>query len=505
MMLKVRKYPLPLRVSFILVMAFVSACTTSSTGEEPAVGEIDFKAETTAIPEISPTAFPTRPTYNPGELVEYEAQSGDSLPALAAHFNTSIEEILTANPIIPNDATTMPPGLPMQIPIYYRPFWGSPHHIIPDSHYVNGPAATSFDTTEFVNQHPGWLKDYVAYAAEETRSGADIVDYVATNFSISPMIFLALLEYQSNALSSQILSPEARLYPLGHENVASRSLYLQLVWAANILNNGYYSWRTGSLTSFERPDGRIEQPDPWQNAASVALQIYFNTALSANNYMHVIGPNGFSNLYTSLFGDAWEDDAHIPGSLTQPEFRLPFEPNKQWTLTGGPHVGWGARDSIPLSALDFAPPSEVGGCVRSDEWATAVAGGVVVRSERGKVALDLDGDGDERTGWVIFYLHVESRERAPVGAILEAGELIGHPSCEGGIATGSHVHIARKYNGEWIPAAGILPFVMENWIPFAGSGPYLGGMTRFGETVIACECSSKNNQLSSKIPDNETP
>ena len=504
-MSKTETFRIPMRACLILAVSLVSACTTSATVEELPVNGVGPQAAPIAIPEIAPTPFPKRPTYNPGELVDYQAQPGDTLPALAVHFNTSIDEILEANPIIPNDASTMPPGLPMQIPIYYRPFWGSPHQIIPDSNFVNGPAATSFDTGEFVNQHPGWLKDYVAYAAKETRTGAGIVDYVATNFSISPMVFLALLEIQSNALSSQILAPETRVYPLGYEDVAHRGLYLQLVWAANILNNGYYAWRTGSLTSFELPDGRIEQPDPWQNAASVAFQVYFNQALPAKDYMQIIGPDGFSNLYTSLFGDAWEDESHIPGSLTQPEFRLPFEPNKEWALTGGPHVGWGGRDGMPLSALDFAPPSAVGGCVRSDEWATAVASGVVVRSERGMVALDLDGDGDERTGWVIFYLHVETRERVQVGAILEAGDFIGHPSCEGGVATGSHVHIARKYNGEWIPAAGIVPFVMENWIAFAGSGPYLGGMTRFGETVTACECSSINNQLSSNIPENDSP
>ena len=67
--------------------------------------------------EITP--FPTRRAYEPGELVEYIAQTGDTLP-LATRFNTTESEIRKANPIIPDDAT-MPPGMPMQIPIYYRP------------------------------------------------------------------------------------------------------------------------------------------------------------------------------------------------------------------------------------------------------------------------------------------------------------------------------------------------------------------------------------------------
>jgi murein DD-endopeptidase MepM/ murein hydrolase activator NlpD len=365
---------------------------------------------------------------------------------------------------------------------------------------VNGPAATNFDTTTFVNQYPGWLRDYEEYAAEDTRTGAEIIDYVAANYSVSPRVLLAILEHQSSALSSQIMAPETKVYPLGYEDETYRGLYLQLVWAANILNNAYYGWRTGNLISFELQNGQIEQPDPWQNASSVALQVYFNQALPASHYQRITSPNGFSRLYASLFGDPWNEAPHIPGSLRQPEFRLPFEPDKQWTFTGGPHVGWGSPDGRPLSALDFAPPSEESGCVKSDEWATAIADGIVVRSERGMLVLDLDGDGDERTGWVIFYLHMEARERAQIGTYLKAGDFVGHPSCEGGITTGSHVHIARKYNGEWLPAAGALPFVMENWVPQAGNAPYQGSMTRFGRTVVACECSSEENQLSSTIP-----
>ena len=67
---------------------------------------------------------------------------------------------------------------------------------------------------------------------------------------------------------------------------------------------------------------------------------------------------------------------------------------------------------------------------------------------------DLDGDGDPRTGWVVLYLHIATRDKAPVGKVVSASEPIGHPSCEGGTSTGTHIHIARKYNGEWMAADG---------------------------------------------------
>lgn len=435
------------------------------------------------------TPLPTRPPYSPGELVDYLAQAGDTLPALAVRFNTTVEEIRSANPIIPQDATTLPPGMPMKIPIYYAPLWGSPYKILPDSLFVNGPAQVGFDARAFVESQPGWLKGYRSYAADANRNGGELVELVALNYSVSPRLLLALLEYQAGALSQPAIPPGAETYTLGKEDRQHRGVYMQLVWAANSLNNAYYDWRAGDLQTILRQDGTIERPDPWLNAATVSLHAYFAGLLPIEAYQLAISPEGFARTYQALFGDPWAaDQPHVPGSLRQPDFRLPFETGTTWALTGGPHTGWGSGS--PLAALDFAPPAVVGGCVPTDEWVTAVADGVVVRSEPGIVVLDLDGDGDERTGWNVFHLHIESQGRVPAGQGLKAGDPLGHPSCEAGRSTGTHVHIARKYNGEWIPAEGALAFNLEGWIAREGAAPYLGALTRFGRTVTACVCSN---------------
>ncbi|MBZ0295569.1 MAG: hypothetical protein K8L99_23630, partial [Anaerolineae bacterium] len=83
----------------------------------------------------------------------------------------------------------------------------------------------------------------------------------------------------------------------------------------------------------------------------------------------------------------------------------------------------------------------------------------------------LDGDRDETTGWSIMYLHIDSQGRVAVGTQVAVGDRIGRPSCEGGVSNGTHVHIARRYNGEWLPADcsdcpsdQIRPaFVMSGW------------------------------------------
>jgi murein DD-endopeptidase MepM/ murein hydrolase activator NlpD len=164
-----------------------------------------------------------------------------------------------------------------------------------------------------------------------------------------------------------------------------------------------------------------------------------------------------------------------------------------WAFTGGPHGGWG--DGSAWAALDFAPPGDVLGCVESDAWVVAMADGPVVRSADGAVVQDLDHDGLEQTGWTVLYMHIESRDRVKTGVYLKAGDKIGHPSCEGGVSTGTHVHLARRYNGEWIPADTTLPFVMDGWVSAGAGQEYDGYLIRNGKSIEAWNGRSEANQI----------
>lgn len=454
------------------------------------------------ITPLAPTTVPIptseRPEYKPGELVDYIAQSGDTLPALASRFNTSIAEIREANPVIPDDATTMPPGFPMKIPIYYLPLWGTTFQSIPDQAFVNGVAQVGINTSALLASTNGWLKNYRVYTGGEWREGAEAVDYVAQNYSVSPRLLMAVLEYQAGALSN----PEQPItkYVLGFKRRYYETPYLQLVIAANTLNNGYYSWRAGQLTEFELPDGTLIRPDPWQNAGSVALQYYYSRLYSGDKFYAAIGPDGLAAVYKKYFGDPWADPINtLPGSLQQPELRFPFPAGHTWTYTGGPHTGWGTGE--PLSAVDFAPPTDMSGCfaVEEDEFSVAMADGYVVRSDLDGVIIDLDKDGDERTGWVLYYLHLATSGRVPAGVEVKAGDMVGYPSCEGGHVTGTHVHIARKYNGEWILADGPLAFNFEGWITHNGSVAYKGTLTRGAAVVTASEISDAYSVIRSDV------
>jgi murein DD-endopeptidase MepM/ murein hydrolase activator NlpD len=99
--------------------------------------------------------------------------------------------------------------------------------------------------------------------------------------------------------------------------------------------------------------------------------------------------------------------------------------------------------------------------------------------------LDLDGDGYEQTGWNLLYLHIGAKDRVKVGTWVEANDRLGHASCEGGVSTGTHLHFVRKYNGEWLPADGPIPFVLDGWQAKLGKKPYEGTLINGDRTIRA--------------------
>ena len=480
-----------LALTALVVCGLGAGCTIA-----PAAGA--STATAVVVEPAPPTALAPATAFPPGTIFDYMAQQGDTLPAVAAHFNTTVEAIQEANPDLPDVVTTLPAGYLLRVPAYYVPLTSPPSHILPDSLAINGPGAIGFDLQAEVESSPGFLKGLTDYAQRKQRPAWEVVDVVARNYSIHPKLLLALLEYQTHALTQPEPTGQQATFPLGIEDYRHRGLYRQLIWAAENFNSAYYGWRTGAV-ELELADGRISRPDPWQNAGTVGLHGVLAALYGQADFDAAIGPDGVAATLTDLWGNPFAEElVVIPPSLQQPELGLPFAPNRIWDFTGGPHPAWG--DSLPWGALDFAPPSAIAGCAESPEHFTAPADGVVTTSDYAMLMLDLDGDADQRTGWIIFFYHVGLEDQAPAGIAVKMGDPLGHPSCEGGRATGTHVHVARRYNGEWIPAGGPIPFEMAGWTAAYGDAPYQGTMTRGSNVVPACECSVAENRIEYTLP-----
>ena len=445
-------------------------------------------------PTVTPTAAVTPGTSHPA--IVYFSQSGDSLEAVALHFDVQPSEISssvnlpTTGLLNPNTALVIPNRL-SQIPTTPS------RKIIPDSELVYSPSAQSFDIGNYVSMEGGNLSTFRDSLANVRMTGAEGVRQIAIRSSISPRMLLALIQYYTGWVQGQPKPGVDETYPLGYHNFQYRGLFLQLHLIVRDLLAGYYGWRDGKLTGLTFPDGTTQRLAPDLNAGTVALHYMFSRHLNYADWLQAIDPDtGFPALFASMFGDSWERAQEtgplFPRDLTQPIFTLPFEVGVMWNLTSGAHAAW--EQESALGALDFAPAG-IEACGESNAWVVAIDSGQIVRSEFGYVVLDLDGDGFEQTGWVVLYQHIATKDRIPVRTRVNAGDHIGHPSCEGGTATGTHVHIARKYNGEWVAAGDPLPFILSGWTAHTGSQLRQGTLTKGDKTITASPVGSHESQI----------
>jgi murein DD-endopeptidase MepM/ murein hydrolase activator NlpD len=420
----------------------------------------------------------------------YYAQSGDWLPAVAIRFGVDVNAI--ASPKILPEKGLLDPGTLLIIPdTLDRSLPSTPAvQLIPDNELIFSATAIDFDISTYVKDAGGYLSGYREYLKSTGwLTGAREIERLAFENSINPRLLLAILDYEAGWVRGQPESEFRINHPLGFESFKYKGMFMQMVWAINQLQTGYYDWRSGKMVELTFLDGTKLRIDPTLNAGTVALMYYFSRNHSYNEWLRIMDQTGgFLSFYQNMFGDPWSRaDAFgpiFPPSINQPEMSLPFEIDAAWAFTGGPHAAW--EQEGPLAALDFAPPSAETGCLSSDHWIVSAAPGLVVRSGNGVVVIDLDGDGSEQTGWNLLYLHVAAKHRVPQGVWVEQDDRIGHPSCEGGTSTGTHLHFARKYNGEWVIADGPLPFVLSGWTAYAGEKPYEGKFVK-GDKVITAD------------------
>jgi LasA protease len=411
----------------------------------------------TAIPSVVSTQ--NEPPQMPSIAGEYSVQPGDTLSGIADANGVSLESLLSINNL--SDPNILSVGQIIKIPAPPND-QTSNFKIIPDDRLVRAPGSATFDIDQFVSQQPGYIHLATDIVNDQLLTAAQVVRRVSLEYSVDARLLLALLEHKAGWLHKLDLDDTSKTYPLEGQpsppGFDRSGLYKQLTWAANQLNRGYYRWKYGNenILEFEESGIRLRFASDL-NAGTVGVQYFLSQNADYLHWTQEISPEGFYNTYYVYFGDPFINAVSVLGSsnLVQPSLSLPFAQGQTWFFTGGPHGGWGSGSA--WSAVDFAPPDDrpenSSTCYVSENWATAVAAGVIARSEDGSVILDLDMDADEATGWTILYLHMASDGRVPVGTSVQTGDHIGRPSCEGGFSNGTHMHIARRYNGEWLPVS----------------------------------------------------
>ena len=467
----------------------------TSNHNQTAISEIlNPVLEQTSTPDIIVTPDPPTPTLPPQNstlealpnTIFYTTQHGDSLPALAARFDVSIDAIESIESL-PKEGY-LPIGIQLRIPDNLEETLLFNDPLLPDSEVIFGPSVGDFNTIDFAQAAGGYLTSYSEFINGVELSGPEIIHKVAIETSTNPRLLLALLEYQSNWVFDSPPNAYNDIYPIGFGALDDTGLYRELLIASKVLAQGFYGWRDGTWLELTFFGGQKARLSPTLNAGSVALMNFFSTLYYPDWWEdQLLGETSFPVLYERLFGNSWARantvEPYLLETLTQPELNLPFSIGERWSFTGGPHSCW--QTGTPWGAIDFAPITGEPRCVPSVRWATAAAPGLVVRSDNSVVALDLDGDGDEGTGWVLIYQHMAKEGRVSAGTWLNQDDPVGHPSCEGGQATGTHLHFTRKFNGEWVGVGGPMPMNLSGWQVIGGERRYQGTLIKEDQIVTA--------------------
>lgn len=497
-----------------MLLGFLTACerpdpaldiTPTLTGDTAVTftDPTEPQTQTNVPPTRQPTPLPAyvgTPTPDPDHPVNisegnstftHTVNSGESLGYISQLYGIDLEEIVTLNQISVNDFLQV--GQQLQIPD--QPATPGPSFkIIPDSELILGPSANGFRVRDFLSAYGGSLLNYEETVEGDVMAGPEIVELVAQRYRVNPRLLLALIEHRTGWVTRAVpVEPSA----LGYANALLPGLYGQLNYAADQLNWGFYGRSEGNLLTFNiNDDTRIAYaPDINHGTAGVQRLLGSHTGATYESWLQDVGADGIFTTFNNLFGNpfAYTTEARIPADLTQPALQLPFASGETWYFSSGPHGGWG--DGSAWAAIDFAPPEKELGCATTDAWVTSMGDGIVTFSNRGTVIVDMDGDSSHNTGWAIVYTHLESRDRIPAGTPVQTGDRLGHPSCEGGFASGAHVHIARTFNGRWISADGPVPFEMSGWVTQGDGIQYDGFLIRGSVSKEACSCWEELNAI----------
>lgn len=464
-------------------------------GSQPPPTPEILPSPTLAVPSYEGTPTPDPTPAGSGGGQEYQAHvvaAGETLNSIAQRYGSSVEELMTVNNLVDGDLLSA--GQTLRVPIGAL-VTGPSYKLIPDSELVYGPGAVGFDVERIASRFGGYLVGYEGEVEGHLLSGPQIVQLVADRFSVNPRLLLAALEFRAGWVTQS--HPAATEYPMGKLDPRYAGLYHQLRWAADKLNWGYYGRAEGGLSSFLVGDTTRVAFAADVNDGTTGVQFWLGAHDGATyeSWLYDNGPSGFISTYTRLFGNpfGYTVDPLWPSDLQQPTLALPWAEGETWYFTGGPHGGWASGSA--WAALDFVPAHEQLGCYPSDAWARAMAPGIVTRSNFGAVVVDLEEDGYTGSGWAVIYMHLEEDGRVATGTRVSTGDPLGHPSCEGGFSNGTHVHIARTYNGRWVAADGPIPFVMGGWTSQGLGREYDGRLIRGEEVKEACECREEINAI----------
>ncbi len=357
--------------------------------------------------------------------------------------------------------------------------------LVADGQFVWGPNVGNFNIEAFLNRLDSPLAPY-----------AKSIESWARYYTINPRVVLALLESNYGFVSS--LDPSTNpdtVHQIIEETSADLSLaFYQHMYELGARRKGRAPLFAQNSQSFKFEDGTLAELTWSPSSASYALVALeskgrlLNPGLSAQA---IGGIGDFKTAFGYFFPDTDPLDSsnNLEPDTPPPDdyFQLPFPFGATWTFSGV--HSWSGGDAYPdRSSLDFSTPWTNYPDVPYKNTVAAAPGDKVILDPNPAITdipcwVEIDHGG----GWSTHYYHlVNLGSSGPVGPASRNQLIggIGEETCNGGWASGPHVHFALFYNGAPYDLEGLK---LSGWTIHAGPGdenPYFSGsIERDGVTL----------------------
>ena len=143
--------------------------------------------------------------------------------------------------------------------------------IIPDSELINSPSNAGFDVASFISSKGGYLSTYSEEVNGVSLTGSQILARVALEYSVNPRLLLTVLEYQSGWVTQSNPDEDTLTYPMRVKISWLEGLYLQLNYAADLLNRGFYLWEINAISAWILSDNTVVKVAPTINAGTAGV------------------------------------------------------------------------------------------------------------------------------------------------------------------------------------------------------------------------------------------
>ncbi|WP_444997489.1 pre-peptidase C-terminal domain-containing protein [Aliikangiella sp. IMCC44359] len=319
------------------------------------------------------------------------------------------------------------------------------------------------------------VEDYLAMHAPHLLTHAEAISHYAGTSTISPKIYLALIEYKTGLISSGKTSGQQAVSAFG-ELSNSSGFNKQLEDISNRLTDAFYN---GNVFSEATANSLSTDDNYARNAIGSVLisgENSSNSQLAADTAF-----NDFAKVYNRLFPQNNNEPLTSAPSVTSNNFaippsnflQLPFPVGEAWS-NGGSHT-WTGSGSYPQSSLDFNDGGSWGSNLDHLWIVASAAGRAVVHSSCNLEIVHADG-------WSTNYYHLDDIT-VQTGDMVDMNQPLAHYAnqksqalCEGGSSSGPHVHFSLKKEGQYFHLDGV---ALSGYVVHTGNDSYDGNCDRF--------------------------